>query len=46
MIPVTQTLANYVSSSKFEALPPEVQHEGVRAFVNLIGCAAGACEKM
>jgi 2-methylcitrate dehydratase PrpD len=47
MLPVTQLLADYASSSRFEALPPQIQHEGVRAFVNLIGCAAsGAREEV
>lgn len=41
MSPVTRTLARYAASSRFEAFPPEVQHEGVRAFVNWVGCAAG-----
>ena len=34
-------LARYVQSSQFDALPPAVRHEGARAFVNWIGCAAG-----
>ncbi len=39
---ITRTLARYASASRYEALPADVQHEGLRAFVNYIGCAAGA----
>lgn len=39
---ITRTLARYASASRFEALPAAVRHEGVRAFVNWVGCAAGA----
>lgn len=39
---VTRTLSRYVSASRFDGLPPAVRHEGVRAFVNWVGCAAGA----
>jgi 2-methylcitrate dehydratase PrpD len=39
---ITRTLARYASTSRFEALPAAVRHEGVRAFVNWAGCAAGA----
>jgi 2-methylcitrate dehydratase PrpD len=45
MIPVTQALADYIASSRFEALPAEIQHEGVRAFVNMVGCAAGGARE-
>ncbi len=38
---VTRTLSRYISSSQFDGLPPAVRHEGVRAFVNWVGCAAG-----
>ena len=38
---VTDTLAEYIVASKYEALPAAVRHEGVRAFVNWVGCAAG-----
>jgi len=38
---ITRILARYVQSSQFDALPPAVRHEGARAFVNWIGCAAG-----
>ncbi len=39
---ITRTLARYASTSRFEAMPAAVRHEGVRAFVNWAGCAAGA----
>ena len=38
---ITQQLSRYIVSSKYDALPTDVQHEGVRAFVNWVGCAAG-----
>ena len=41
MKPITRTLARYAHASQFDALPPAVRHEGARAFVNWIGCAAG-----
>ena len=45
MSPITRMLAHYAASSRYEALPPAVQHEGVRAFVNWIGCAAGGARE-
>ncbi len=39
---ITKILARYAHSSQFDALPPAVRHEGARAFVNWVGCAAGA----
>ncbi len=42
MTAVTRILAQYAAQSRFEALPAAVQHEGLRAFTNFIGCAAGA----
>ena len=42
MTAITRTLARYVVDSRFDALPDAVQHEGLRAFTNFIGCAAGA----
>ena len=41
MEPITRTLARYARASQFDALPAAVRHEGARAFVNWIGCAAG-----
>jgi len=37
----TRTLARYAAASRFDALPEAVRHEGLRAFVNWVGCAAG-----
>ncbi|HSQ02448.1 MAG TPA: MmgE/PrpD family protein [Burkholderiales bacterium] len=42
---VTRVLARYVVSSRLEDLPQLIQHEGVRAFVNWVGCAAGGCHE-
>lgn len=41
MADLTQTLAAYVHSSRFEHLPPDAAKEGLRAFVHWVGCAAG-----
>ena len=38
---ITRELARYVHTSRFDALPLAVRREGVRAFVNWVGCAAG-----
>ena len=45
MRPITRMLARYAAESRYEALPPAVQHEGVRAFVNWVGCAAGGARE-
>ncbi len=42
---ITRTLARYAGTSQFDALPAAVRHEGARAFVNWIGCAAGGCRE-
>ena len=42
---ITRMLARYASASQFDALPAAVRHEGARAFVNWIGCAAGGCRE-
>ena len=41
MKPITRILARYAAESRYDALPPAVQQEGLRAFVNWVGCAAG-----
>ena len=41
MTPITRELARFAVNSKFAAMPRHVQHEGLRAFVNFVGCAAG-----
>ncbi len=38
---VTKTIAQYVGSSRYEHLPLNVRHEGVRTFVNWMGVAVG-----
>ncbi|NBR28815.1 MAG: MmgE/PrpD family protein [Betaproteobacteria bacterium] len=38
---ITRELARYVHTSRYDALPTAVRREGVRAFVNWVGCAAG-----
>ena len=38
---VTRILSRYICESRFDELPPAVRHEGARAFVNYVGCAAG-----
>jgi 2-methylcitrate dehydratase PrpD len=38
-------LARYAHASRFEALPPAIRHEGARAFVNWVGCAAGGAHE-
>jgi 2-methylcitrate dehydratase PrpD len=38
---ITRELARFAVNSRFEDLPQKVQHEGLRAFVNYVGCAAG-----
>ena len=42
---ITRILARYAHTSQFDALPPAVRHEGARAFVNWIGCAAGGARE-
>ena len=45
MTGVTRALARFAVATKYEALPPAIQHEGVRAFVNWVGCAAGGSKE-
>jgi 2-methylcitrate dehydratase PrpD len=45
MTGVTRTLARHAVESRFDALPADVRHEGLRAFVNFIGCAAGGARE-
>ena len=45
MNPITRILARYAAESRYDALPPAVQQEGLRAFVNWIGCAAGGARE-
>lgn len=41
MMDLTDTLASYITSSRYEALPPDIRRDGMRAFVHWVGCAAG-----
>ena len=45
MTGITRELSRYVASSKYDDLPAPVRHEGVRAFVNWVGCAAGGARE-
>lgn len=38
---ITRELARFAVNTNYDALPPKVRHEGVRAFTNFLGCAAG-----
>src|SRR4051812_25756924 len=38
---VTDRLAQFVTGSRWEDIPPEVRHEGARGLLNVIGCALG-----
>ena len=51
MIAITRELARFAVQTRYEDLPQKVAHEGVRAFTNFLGCAAGGavepvCAKM
>ena len=39
--PITRELARFAVNTTFDTLPEKVRHEGLRAFVNYLGCAAG-----
>jgi 2-methylcitrate dehydratase PrpD len=41
---VTKALAQFVSGSQWEAIPPEVRQEGVRGLLNFVGCALGGAQ--
>jgi 2-methylcitrate dehydratase PrpD len=41
---VTKALAQFVSGSQWEAIPPEVRQEGVRGLLNFFGCALGGAQ--
>src|ERR1051325_7287500 len=38
---VTDRLARFVAASRWEDIPLEVRHEGVRGLLNFVGCALG-----
>ena len=51
MTAITRELARFAVQTRYEDLPQKVAHEGVRAFTNFLGCAAGGavepvCAKM
>src|ERR1051325_4162915 len=41
---VTDRLARFVAASRWEDIPLEVRHEGVRGLLNFIGCALGGAQ--
>jgi 2-methylcitrate dehydratase PrpD len=45
MTGITRALARFAANSNYDALPPAIRHEGVRAFVNWVGCAAGGSQE-
>ena len=51
MKPITREIARFAVQTNYDDLPAKVSHEGVRAFTNFVGCAAGGsveqvCAKM
>ena len=45
MTPITREIARFAVNTHFDDLPAKVQHEGLRAFVNYVGCAAGGASE-
>ena len=45
MTGITRALARFAVDTKYAALPATIRHEGVRAFVNWVGCAAGGSQE-
>lgn len=41
--PTTRQLAEFVASSHWRDIPPNVQREGIRGLLNYAGCALGGC---
>jgi 2-methylcitrate dehydratase PrpD len=41
---VTNRLAQFVTGSQWDAIPPEVRCEGVRGLLNFVGCALGGAQ--
>jgi 2-methylcitrate dehydratase PrpD len=39
----TQAIADYVARTQLSDLPAAVRHEGIRAFLNWMGCTLGGC---
>ncbi len=42
---ITRKLARFAVNTTFDTLPEKVRHEGVRAFANFLGCAAGGAKE-
>lgn len=42
---ITGELAAYIAASDLTRIPTAVRHEGVRAFVNWLGCVLGGCRE-
>ncbi len=42
---ITGIFARYAAQTCYEALPPHVQREAARAFLNWMGCALGGCRE-
>ncbi|TSD84700.1 MmgE/PrpD family protein [Mycobacterium sp. KBS0706] len=40
--PVTRLLAQHLVTARYEDLPADVRHEGLRTFLNWLGCAVGS----
>ena len=40
----TAALVDFVLGSQLAAIPPQIQHEGKRALVNIVGCALGGAD--
>jgi 2-methylcitrate dehydratase PrpD len=40
---ISEVIADYVLQTKLEDLPESVRHEGIRAFINWLGCVLGGC---
>jgi 2-methylcitrate dehydratase PrpD len=45
MTGITRALARFAVDSTYATLPAHICHEGVRAFVNWVGCAAGGSQE-
>jgi len=46
MIEITRPLARHIVQSRYADLPPDVRHEGVRAFHNALGCMLGGSQEV
>jgi len=46
MTAITREIARFAVQTHYDALPKAVAHEGVRAFTNFVGCAAGGANEV